>query len=123
MDCTPCAYAAEHGWWGDTLPKGAETHCRVCHVSIPGGNNWGHCVACHQTFRGVSAFDRHQMVADCPNNEGTVSALAAYVCDALSSTAAAEKAKGKRHYLIEAEHVKLGYMFWRWVTPEEAANV
>ena len=57
--CGVCAFAAEHGWYGDTLPRG-RAHCRDCHASWPGGNRLGHCAACHRTFAGIAAFDAHQ---------------------------------------------------------------
>ena len=119
--CTPCAYAAEHGWWGDTLPHNTAAHCRSCHVSFPGANKWGHCTKCHQTFRGVSAFDRHQMLSNCPTISGAVSEVAATVCDALYETAAAQIADGKRHYLVENEH-PWGFQFWHWYQADEVKH-
>lgn len=67
--CAPCTHGREHGWWGHgTLPDDTWTHCRHCHVSFPGTQRWGHCVAdgCHETFSGVTTFDAHKGYKRCP---------------------------------------------------------
>ena len=108
--CTPCAYAAEHGFWGDTLPKGVGTHCRTCHSDVLGDQQ--HCTCCHQSYRSSSAFTRHQMVAGCPDIEGAVSDVAAEVSDALSRYVAAQNERGDHRYLVQDE--RYGVTFWRW---------
>jgi hypothetical protein len=85
--CAVCACAAEHGWYGNTLPRG-QAHCRDCHVSWPGGNRHGHCAACHRTFAGIAAFDAHQATK---NGEISDSCL----CSA-SDTKAAKESTGDR---------------------------
>ena len=34
-------------------------HCPKCRLGW-GGLNTAHCTACHQTFTGISAFDKHR---------------------------------------------------------------
>ncbi len=123
--CEACTFAHDHGHWGDTLPKGAGTHCRVWHVSWPGSQKWGHCSKCHQTFASVSAFDRHKMVTNCTEIGGKnspVSDIGAAVCDALSEHAAAQKANvevGKRRFLVQREHPTLGWWYWGWNSEDQ----
>jgi hypothetical protein len=62
--CRVCLYAAENGWWGDSIPTGW-THCSECHASWSGSQVWGHCSACHHPFRGVTAFDAHHDSGAC----------------------------------------------------------
>ena len=102
--CTPCAYAAEHGFWGDTLPPNA-THCRICHQDIPGANKWLHCVGCHITYAGDTAFQRHQMVSGCPHTGEDVSVH-------LSRYRLAQMGRGKR-YLDTFTH-DWGFEYWGW---------
>jgi len=105
--CEPCNHAHDYGYWGDTLPKGAGTHCRTCHTSWPGTQTWGHCAHCHLTFRGITAFDRHQMLTDCPDIPGTD------VASILGRSRARLMASGKR-YLDLHQHKTLGFTFWAW---------
>lgn len=30
-----------------------------CGKRVPGGESGGHCSACHESFRGAAAYDRH----------------------------------------------------------------
>ncbi len=112
MHCEACNHAHDHGWWGDTLPRDTDTHCRVCHVSYPGSNRWGHCVVCHEMFSSESAFSRHQMVSGCPDTaNGMEEALTAY--------AAAQIRDGKRHYLVKKAHEWRGWTYWGWFRGDE----
>lgn len=54
-ECSPCTYAAEHGWWG---PEHKGTHCRVCHKSW-GGTTRAHCTVCHETFASDGVAQHH----------------------------------------------------------------
>lgn len=58
--CKWCAYANEHGWWGES----GMTHCRDCHATWS-GTRLAHCAACHRTFGGVSGFDDHRKDGQC----------------------------------------------------------
>jgi len=114
--CEACTHAYDHGHWGKTLPKGAGTHCRTCHTSWPGTQVWGHCAKCHLTFRGVTAFDRHQMLTNCPILPKTLSKVFEYqehVTTQLRHSRAALIEEGKRH-LVNHWHEKLGYEYWGW---------
>ena len=79
MNCEVCAHAAEHGYWGDTIPEGY-THDRDSHATFPGSGVWGSCSACGNIFRGNQAFDFHQEAKVCSELRGCG-------CDALSSPA------------------------------------
>jgi len=104
--CEPCNHAHDYGHWGDTLPKGAGTHCRTCHTSWPGTQVWGHCAKCHLTFRGISAFDKHQKVTGCPDTKEDVALL-------LSRLRVYLMGQGK-YYLDIHQHKTLGFTFWAW---------
>ena len=39
-----------------TTPK-----CPDCGQSFPGGDGYGHCSVCCETFRGLTAFDAHRV--------------------------------------------------------------
>lgn len=43
-------------------------HCPRCPVRWSGANT-GHCGACHRTFTGVIAFDKHRVRGKCVNPE------------------------------------------------------
>lgn len=55
--------------------------CATC-AAAWGGQRTSHCMRCHQTFTGVSAFDRHQAARECrePETVGLVDAGRAYPC-------------------------------------------
>jgi hypothetical protein len=61
LECTTCAYANEHGWWG-TDHQG--THCRVCHRSWRGLKEI-HCVVCHEHFSTPNNLDLHKDGSKC----------------------------------------------------------
>ena len=35
--------------------------CLDCQQIIPGGERAGHCATCHQTFIGLTSFDKHRV--------------------------------------------------------------
>ena len=75
-------------------------------------------MSCHQSFRSASAFTRHQMVAGCPDNKGTVSDIAEAVNVALVAYIAAQNERGDYRYLVLDENH--GIVFWRWnAKPED----
>ncbi|WP_456236505.1 FDXHR family putative zinc-binding protein [Actinomyces culturomici] len=39
--------------------------CPTCRARVPGGEAPCHCSACHQTFHGLAAFDRHRRGLAC----------------------------------------------------------
>lgn len=34
--------------------------CPDCHAPLLNGQRFGHCAACHRTFMGLGAFDKHR---------------------------------------------------------------
>jgi hypothetical protein len=63
-DCETCAYADQHGWWGNKRP--GRSHCSDCH------RFWdslmeGHCPTCCAHFSNVLAFDAHLAEEGCRN--------------------------------------------------------
>ena len=56
-ECEACLHAEEFGWWGPSVLSGW-THNRDVHVNVRA--SWGSCSACHNIFKSVGAFDKHQ---------------------------------------------------------------
>jgi hypothetical protein len=65
-NCTVCAFANEHGWWGQS-----GTHCRGCHRSWTGHREC-HCMSCHRHFTSPTLFDAHLKGGTCREPKGGV---------------------------------------------------
>ncbi len=56
--CEPCAYSAEHGWWGPLANRG-NSHCPQCHRTWRSTTEC-HCVGCCRQFATERAFGLHR---------------------------------------------------------------
>lgn len=65
---------------GETSAK-LPHHCQSCPKRW-GGLNTGHCKTCHETFSGITAFDKHRVNGKCkhPSEVGLVESKRAYPC-------------------------------------------
>lgn len=63
-NCATCAYANEHGWWGNNRP--GRSHCSDCH-RFWDSTMEGHCPTCCAHFANVLAFDAHLTEQGCRN--------------------------------------------------------
>jgi len=56
-------------------------HCQGCPKRW-NGYNTGHCKVCHETFSGITAFDKHRVNGKCrpPAEVGLVESKRAYPC-------------------------------------------
>ena len=63
-NCDTCAYADQHGWWGNNRP--GRSHCSDCH-RFWNSTSEGHCPTCCAHFSNVLAFDAHLTESGCRN--------------------------------------------------------
>ena len=59
--CLRCEHCRRYAWIG---PPATLAHCDGCHRDWPQRNQQCHCAGCHRHFKGVRAFDLHQ-IGDC----------------------------------------------------------